>query len=73
MRKRWDEQVACMEAVRHAFKTVITKPHRNRLLERHRCRLEVILKWILNKQGVTIWTGVIRIRIEPSDGLSLAW
>jgi hypothetical protein len=72
-RKRWDDQMACMEAVRNAYRTGITKPDRNRLLERHRLRLEVILKWILNKQGVTIWTGVIWMRIESSNGLSLTW
>jgi hypothetical protein len=29
---------------------------------------KIILKWVLKKQDMRVWTGVIWLRIRPSDG-----
>jgi hypothetical protein len=31
--------------------------------------LRIIIKWILEKQGGRLWTGLIWLRIQSSDGL----
>jgi hypothetical protein len=54
---------------RNAYKMLVGKLEGERALRRCKCRQTVILKWILKKYGVRVWTGFIWFSIETSGGL----
>jgi hypothetical protein len=45
--------------MKNAYKVLVVKPEGKRPLERPRRRWEIILEWILGKQGGKVWTGCI--------------
>jgi len=52
-----------MTEMRNAYSIVIRKPERNRPRGRPRIDGRIILKWIIKKEDVRIWSGFYWLRI----------
>jgi hypothetical protein len=52
-----------MGEMKNAYKVLDGKPERTRSLGRYTCRREALLKWILRKQDMSVWSGFIWLRI----------
>jgi hypothetical protein len=66
---RWTGHVAHMAETRNSYKMLVEKPEGKRQLGKNRHRGEVLLKWILRKYGVMLWTGLNWLTIGTSGGL----
>jgi hypothetical protein len=53
--------------MRNAYKIFVGKPEGKRPLGRPCISMRIILKWILNKQGMSMWTGFYRLRKGSSS------
>jgi hypothetical protein len=51
------------------YKILVGKPAVKRPLGRPTCRLGILLKWMLNTYGMSVWTGYKRFRVDSSGGL----
>jgi len=58
-----------MDEVRNVYKVLVGKPEMKRLLGSSGIDGRIILKYILEKQGVRSWTGFVWLRIGTSDRL----
>jgi hypothetical protein len=58
--------------MKNAYKILFEKFEGKRPLGRPRLRWEIILEWILRKEGGEVWTGCIWLRIRTSGRLLLA-
>jgi hypothetical protein len=65
----WVGHAARMWDIGSAYKILVEKPEGKRLLERIRYRWGIILKCILNKEGVMVWIGFIWLRVSTNGGL----
>jgi hypothetical protein len=68
MRKRWARHVAHIKAVRNAYQILVRKPKGKNHLEDQDIDGRTILRWILRKQGMRVWTGLNLLRIGPTAG-----
>jgi hypothetical protein len=68
-RLRWAGHVARMGERRSAYRALVGKPEGRRPLGRPRHRWGIILKWIFERLGVGVQTGLIWLRIGTGGGL----
>jgi hypothetical protein len=61
--------VASKGKKRNACRVLVGKPEERGPLGRPRCRLGIVLRWILEKLDGMIWTGFIWLRIGTSGKL----
>jgi hypothetical protein len=61
--------VARMLQKKNAYRILAGKPEGKRPLRRPRRRGWTILKWILERQDVKVWTGLVWLRIVTNGGL----
>jgi hypothetical protein len=58
-----------MEEIRNAYKILVGKLERKGHLGNLGVYGKVVLKWILEKRGVKMWTGLIWLKIGSNGGL----
>jgi hypothetical protein len=52
-----------------SFNIVIGEPEMHSQYWRHKCRLEITVKWSLKKKGVMVWTAFICLKLGTSGWL----
>jgi len=68
-RMRWEGHVARMEETRYAYRILIGKPQRKRLLERYKQKWYDNIKRGLNYTGWMAWTEMVWLSVGPSGQL----
>jgi hypothetical protein len=68
-RMRWAGHVVRMGEKGNTYRILEGKPEGKRPLGRSRHRSVIIIKWILERQGGVIWSGLTWLRIGTSGGL----
>jgi hypothetical protein len=68
---RWAGHVARVGEKRNTCRFLVGKPEGRRPLGRPRCRLGIILGWILERWNGVMWTGLVWLRI--GTGGELLW
>jgi hypothetical protein len=59
--------------MRNTYKILSRNPEGNRSFLSPRINLSIILKWILEKHRVNMWTGFVWFRIGTSCGFLQTW
>jgi hypothetical protein len=60
---RWAGYVTCMGKKRNAYRVLVGQPEGKNPLEDLDVGGRIILKWILEKQDMVVWTAMVWLRI----------